>query len=269
MTGYAKPGRLEGKIAFITGGASGVGRATCRRFATEGARVVVADINGDGASMVASSIGENAIGVSLDVSREQSWNEALAQSTRWAGRLDILCNIAGLGRAGSIEVLQLDDWQAMIAVNLTGTMLGCKLGLATILKSGGRGAIINMSSIGGLVGPADIAGYNATKGGVTMLTKSVALHCAAMGYPVRCVSIHPTYIDTGMLDADSMAAAGGRDARLKERAAMVPIGRIATADDVANAVVFAASDEAAMISGSGIIVDGAQLAGPWDPCQSI
>lgn len=259
-----RSGRLAGKTALVTGGASGVGRATCRRFVEEGARVLVADIDARGAE-VASTLGEAARFVRLDVSREDEWREALGEARTWAGKLDIVCNIAGLGRAGTIEDLTLDDWHAMIAVNLTGTMLGCKLGLAAIIASGGRGAIVNMSSIGGLVGPADIAGYNATKGGVTMLTKAVALHCAEKAYPVRCVSIHPTYIDTEMLNPGIEAAGGDRQARLGDLARLVPIGRIATPDDVANAVLFAASDEAGMISGSGIIVDGAQLAGPWEP----
>lgn len=257
-------GRLEGKVALVTGGASGVGRATCRRFAAEGAHVVVADINQQGARVIAEQLGDAALCVVLDVSSEQSWRAALDTAVSWAGKLDIVCNIAGMGRVGTIEELTLDDWNAMIAVNLTGTMLGCKLGLDAILRSGGSGAIINMNSIGGLVGPADIAGYNATKGGVTTLTKAVALHCGAKNYPVRCVSIHPTYIDTAMLDPSAMANAGGHSERLRQLSAKVPIGRIATAEDVANAVLFAASDEAAMITGSGILVDGGQLAGPWD-----
>lgn len=256
-------GRLAGKVALVTGGASGVGRATCRRFAQEGAFVVVADINLDGARAVANELGDRAAAVHLDVANQEAWRYALTLAVETGGKLDILCNIAGVGKVGTIEELHLDDWHAMIAVNLTGTMLGCKLGLDAILRSGGRGAIINMSSIGGVAGMPDVAGYCATKGGVTTLTKAVALHCGQKGYPVRCVSIHPTYIDTGMLDAGLMTAAGGHAARVAELGALVPVGRVATPEDVANAVLFAASDDAAMISGSGIWVDGAQLAGPW------
>lgn len=255
-------GRLTGKVAIITGGASGVGRATCIRFVQEGAFVIVADINLDGAKAVAQELGTQSTAVHLDVSSEESWRFALDLAVDSGSKLDIVCNIAGVGKIGTIEELQLDDWHRMIAVNLTGTMLGCKLGLQTIIRSGGRGAIINMNSIAGLAGMPDIAGYGASKGGVTTLTKSVALHCGQKGYPVRCVSIHPTYIDTGMLDRTTMEAAGGHASRLRELDALVPVGRIATPEDVANAVLFAASDEAVMISGSGILLDGAQLAGP-------
>lgn len=255
-------GRLHGKVALVTGGASGIGRAVCLRFAAEGARVFVADIDEGGARGVADTIGGTAAAHCLDVTSEPAWEAAVEAVIAWGGRLDIVSNIAGIGRGGTIEETSLDDWNAMVAVNLTGTMLGCKHGVRGIVASGGAGAIINMSSIGGLVGPADIAGYNATKGGVTILTKSVALHCAERGYPVRCVSIHPTYVDSEMLDPVAAAMRTTRAELTQAMAKLVPIGRVATPEDVANAVLFAASDEAAMISGSGILVDGAQLAGP-------
>lgn len=255
-------GRLQGKVALVTGGASGIGRATCRRFAAEGARVFVADIDHSGAEAAAAEIGGAATAFRLDVTSEPAWEAAVDAAIGWGGKLDIVANIAGIGRSGTIEEIELGDWNAMIAVNLTGVMLGCKHGLGGIVRSGGRGAIVNMSSIGGLVGPADIAGYNATKGGVTILTKSVAMHCAARGYPVRCVSIHPTYVDSEMLDPVAAAMGTTRQALTEGMAKLVPMGRVATPEDVASACLFAASDEAAMISGSAIIVDGAQLAGP-------
>lgn len=254
--------RFRGKTVFVTGGASGIGRATARRFVAEDARVIIADINEEQARTLADELGGNAMAMRVDVSSEPAWEQAMQDTLAWAGRLDIMCNIAGIGRGGHIEEITLEDWNAMIAVNLTGTMLGCKHGVRTIASSGGNGAIINMSSIGGLVGPADIAGYNATKGGVTILTKSVALHCAQRRYPIRCVSIHPTYVDSEMLDPVAAAAGVTRQSLTAAMAQQVPIGRVATPDDVASAVLFAASDEASMISGSGIVVDGAQLAGP-------
>lgn len=254
--------RFRGKTVFVTGGASGIGRATARRFVAEDARVIIADINEEQARTLAAELGGDAMAMRLDVSSEPAWEQAMQDTLAWAGRLDIVCNIAGIGRGGNIEEITLENWNAMIAVNLTGTMLGCKHGVRTIASSGGNGAIINMSSIGGLVGPADIAGYNATKGGVTILTKSVALHCAQRRYPIRCVSIHPTYVDSEMLDPVAAAAGVTRQSLTAAMAQQVPIGRVATPDDVASAVLFAASDEASMISGSGIVVDGAQLAGP-------
>ena len=255
-------GRFRDKTVFITGGASGIGRATARRMIAEDARVVIADIDEERATALAGELGQKAMAMRLDVSSEPAWEQAMQDTLAWAGRLDVVCNIAGIGRGGNIEETTLDDWNAMISVNLTGTMLGCKHGVRTIASSGGSGAIINMSSIGGLVGPADIAGYNATKGGVTILTKSVALHCAQRGYPIRCVSIHPTYVDSEMLDPVAAAAGVTRRALTDVMARQVPMGRVASPDDVAAAVMFAASGDAAMISGSGIIVDGAQLAGP-------
>ena len=254
--------RFRGKTVFVTGGASGIGRATARRFVAEDARVIIADINEEQARTLAAELGGDAMAMRLNVSSEPAWEQAMQDTLAWAGRLDIVCNIAGIGRGGNIEEITLENWNAMIAVNLTGTMLGCKHGVRTIASSGGNGAIINMSSIGGLVGPADIAGYNATKGGVTILTKSVALHCAQRRYPIRCVSIHPTYVDSEMLDPVAAAAGVTRQSLTAAMAQQVPIGRVATPDDVASAVLFAASDEASMISGSGIVVDGAQLAGP-------
>ncbi|MFC4314039.1 SDR family NAD(P)-dependent oxidoreductase [Steroidobacter flavus] len=254
-------GRLEGKTAFITGAASGIGRATALLFAREGARVVAADISGAGAEQTADRIGPNALAVTLDVAGEPQWEQAMRRAVDRFGRLDILCNIAGIGRGGSIEDVTLEDWNAMLAVNLTGTMLGCKHGVRTIKSTGGSGAIVNVSSVGGLVGIADIAGYCASKGGVTILTKSVALHCAQRGYPIRCVSVHPTYVDTEMLDPVA-AAMGSRSELLARMARQVPMGRVATADDIARTILFAASDDAIMIDGSSLIVDGAQLAGP-------
>lgn len=253
---------LAGKTAFVTGGASGIGRSVCERMVAEGARVAVADVNEEAASAVASRLGGGAMAVLIDVSKEADWITGLKEVRSQFGRLDIVANIAGVGVGGTIEEIESDDWERMIAVNLTGAMWGCKHGLKAIVATGGRGAIVNMSSIGGLVGPPDIAGYAASKGGVTVLTKSVALHCAAQRYPVRCVSVHPTYVNSPMLDPVAQEAGTSRAALTEGMAALVPMGRVAEPEDVANVVVFAASDAAAMVSGSAILVDGAQLAGP-------
>lgn len=254
--------RLENKIAIITGGASGIGRATAQLFAAEGAKVMIADTDFAGAKIAAEEIGVAALFCPIDVSKEDDWEQLVATTIDHFGRIDIVCNIAGIGRGGSIEDITLDDWNKMIAVNLTGTMLGCKHGIRGIMRSGGAGAIVNLSSLGGLVGFADIAGYCASKGGVTTLTKSTALYCAERGYPIRCLSVHPTYVDTEMLDPVVEAAGGDRDTLLDGMARLVPMGRVAKPADVAYTVLFAASGEAAMVSGSQLIVDGAQLAGP-------
>ncbi|MBS0612997.1 MAG: SDR family oxidoreductase [Proteobacteria bacterium] len=254
-------GKLAGRVALVTGGASGIGRATCTALAAEGASVFVADRNLDGAARTAEACGPTAVAHVMDVSCEADWTCAMEHVLHRFGRLDILCNVAGIGRGGFIDEIQLDDWNAMLAVNLTGTMLGCKHGVLTMSRSGGRGAIINVSSVGGSVGIADVAGYCASKGGVTILTKAVALRCAQKGYPIRCVSVHPTYVDTEMLDPVA-AALGDRAALLAGMASLVPMGRVCKPQDVSRVIAFLASDDAGMISGSEVYVDGAQLAGP-------
>jgi 3(or 17)beta-hydroxysteroid dehydrogenase len=253
--------RLQDKVAIVTGAASGIGRATALTFARQGARVGVADINVEGATETAEAIGENAIVLDLDVVDPASWENATARIVKRFGKLDILANVAGIGFPGTILDLTLDHWNRMIAVNLTGVMLGCKAAIWAITSSGGRGAIVNVSSLAGLIGVSDVAGYCASKGGVTTLSKSVALYCAERKLPIRCLSIHPTYVDSEMLDPIA-AAIGSRSAMIAGMASLVPIGRIATPQDVADAILFAASDEAGMLTGSSLVLDGGQLAGP-------
>lgn len=261
--------RLDGKVAVVTGGGSGIGRATALTMAREGAVVVVADINAAGAEETVRRIAqagpgesadESALARTLDVTLEESWAALSADVLDTCGRFDILVNGAGIGWAGNFEDMPLDAWNAMVAVNLTGVMLGCQAGVRAMRRAGNGGSIINISSIGGLVGGDDIGGYSATKGGVTMLTKSVALHCAKYKTGIRCNSVHPTYVDTEMLDPVADAV-GGRNAMLATMAALVPIGRVAKPEDIANMNLFLASDASAMVSGAQMVVDGAQLAG--------
>ncbi|WP_347270633.1 SDR family NAD(P)-dependent oxidoreductase [Rhizorhabdus histidinilytica] len=253
--------RLKDKIAIVTGGASGIGRATALTFAREGARVAIADIDADGAARTAAQIGEQAMAIAFDVADEAAWADATRRTVDRFGRLDILANIAGIGFPGTILDLTIDQWNKMIAVNLTGVMLGCQAAIRAITASGGSGAIVNVSSLAGLIGISDVAGYCGSKGGVTTLSKSVALFCAERGLPIRCVSVHPTYVDSEMLNPVADAI-GSRQAMIDGMARLVPIGRIATPQDIANAILFAASDEAAMMSGHALVIDGAQLAGP-------
>ncbi len=254
-------GRLEGKVALISGGAKGIGRATAIKFAAEGASVLIGDLDISGAEDIVESSNGAIRATHLDVANQHDWEAATELAIAHFGKLDIVCNVAGLGIAGNIEQLKIDDFQKMISVNVIGTTLGCQVGLRAILASGGHGALINVSSVAGLIGPSDITAYAATKGAVTLLTKSVALHLAERRYPVRCVAIHPGYVDTAMLD-DAANAIGGRDAMRLIMGKLVPIGRICQPEEIASAIAFAASDEAAMITGSGIIIDGGQLAGP-------
>jgi NAD(P)-dependent dehydrogenase (short-subunit alcohol dehydrogenase family) len=198
----------------------------------------------------------------MDVSEEADWISSVDAAIDTYGHLDIVANMAGMGVGGSIEDFEMSGWHKMVAVNLTGAMLCCKYAIKGIMRSGGSGAIVMMSSTAGIAPAGDTPGYGAVKGGVTTLARSVALHCGARGYPIRCVSIHPTFVDTPMMDPIAEAMGVHRSEIIAQMAKQVPVGRIATADDIANAVLFAASDEAAMLSGSAIILDGAQLAGP-------
>jgi 3(or 17)beta-hydroxysteroid dehydrogenase len=254
-------GRLAGKTALISGGGGGIARRTAQRFVEEGAKVVLGDIKAELLEAAAQQLGDAAAIITLDVRSEMDWQSAVDLAVARFGKLDIVCNVAGFGIPGTIEDMKMDDYHHMLAVNLTGTVIGCKVGLRGILASGGAGAIVNVSTLAALIGPAVAAGYAAAKGGVTALTRTVAMHCAEQRYPVRCVAIHPTYVDTPNLDV-AAALVGDRNALLAQMASQIPMGRICTADDIASAILFLASDEAGMVSGSGLIIDGAQSAGP-------
>jgi len=252
--------RFEGKVALVTGGASGIGRATCEALAREGARIVVADINKAGAAAVEDQMGGAGAACALDVTDETSWENAVAFAIKTHDRLDFVVNCAGIGINGSFEDTALEDWNRVMAVNLTGTFLGCKQGVKGIKQSDGGGAIVNISSIAGVAGVDDIAAYCASKGGVSMLTKAVALHCAKFNLGIRCNAVCPTYTDTPMLD-EVAEQLGGRDVMRAGMAELVPLGRVAEAQDIANSILFLLSDEAAMITGTLLMVDGGQTAG--------
>ena len=252
--------RFKGRTAIVTGGASGIGRATSVQLANEGCHVIVADINFDTAEKVAKSLSTDSIGFKLDVSSEDGWLDIMKCAEETFGGLDILINSAGIGSAGDFEDMPLSDWDAMISVNLTGTFLGCQKAIKLMKKSVKPAVIANVSSLGGLVGGEDIAGYCASKGGVTLLTKSVALYCAGKGYDIRCNSVHPTYVDTEMLDPIADAF-GNRQTMLDGMASQVPLGRVAKPDDIASAILYLCSTDAAMVTGHQMVIDGGQLAG--------
>lgn len=251
--------KLQGKAALVTGAASGIGRASCLKLAQEGAQILVADINEAGGQRTVEMVGEAAQRVCLDVRSEADWQHAMTTVLECFGRLDILVNCAGIGFTSHAEDIELEAWNQTIAVNLTGTMLGCKHGIRTIKQSDGGGSIINLSSVGGQLGTADLAAYCASKGGVTLLTKSVALDCAQLGYGIRCNAILPTYVDTEMLHP--VAEAMGREQMLGAMLRNVPLGRLATPEDIANSVAFLASDDSSMITGTAFLVDGGTTAG--------
>ncbi|NBD13750.1 MULTISPECIES: glucose 1-dehydrogenase [Corallococcus] len=251
--------RVEGKVALVTGGAGGLGAASARMLAREGARVVVTDRREAEARAVAESLGEAGLFVQLDVTQEDQWVHALARTVEKFGRLDVLVNNAGMGIVKDVEEMTLDEWKLVHSVNLDGVFLGCKHGIRAMKQCGAQGSIINISSIAGIVGVGQFPAYSSSKGGVRLLSKSVALHCAAKGYGIRCNSIHPGYVETAMVEALSQASGQAE----KTRARMlkgIPMGRFGEPDDVANAVVYLASDESKLMTGAEMILDGGATA---------
>jgi len=252
--------RVAGRVAIVSGGASGIGRASAIRLAEEGASVVVTDIqDGAGKDVVAEieTAGGSAEFIHHDVTSEDEWIAVVAAVMARHGRLDVLVNNAGIGIGSSIIEMSLTDWQRQQAINLDGVFLGIKHCIPPMRDTGG-GSIINMSSVAGLKGSARLAAYNATKGGVRLLTKGVALECAQNRWNVRVNSIHPGIIDTpiwGTVVAGSLRP----DGEPLDLAAMaetaVPTGVLGQATDIANGVLFLASDESSYITGTELVID--------------
>jgi 3(or 17)beta-hydroxysteroid dehydrogenase len=242
--------RLQGKVALVTGGASGIGLATARRFAAEGAQVVATDIDVSGLTP-----SERLAPLKHDVADEDGWREAVRAAEARFGRLDILVNNAGIGVPGPIVDLSLADWRKVMAVNLDGVFLGIKHAVPAIRRAGG-GSIINISSMLGHVATVNAAPYCASKGGVALLTKAAALEMAAEGGTIRVNSIHPGYIETPLLQS-RLDADPARRARIT---AQTPIGHLGRTEDVASTAVFLASDESAFMTGSALVIDGGYTA---------
>ena len=251
-------GRLEGKTALVTGAASGIGLQTSIRLAEEGARVMMTDINLEKVRQHAEKIDAKATFLKLDITEEEEWVSVLDETVKRFDRLDILVNSAGMVLIADVEQITLEDWRKVHAVNLDGTFLGCKHGVR-VMKEFGAGSIINLSSVSGMIGGFNLAAYNSSKGAVRMLTKSVALHCARAGYGIRCNSIHPTFIETPMLESmirDSPDPEKARQTLVRQ----VPLRRIGKPDDVANMIVYLASDESTFVTGTEMVIDGGVIA---------
>ena len=248
--------RLQGKTALITGSAQGLGEAIARRYAEEGAKVFIADLQAEAGDKTVKSLieaGGWAYFLSLDVTSEQSWAAAMETVEKQAGRLDILVNNAGINIREAIEVMKAEQLDAMLAVNVKGPFLGCKYAIPMLRKAGG-GSIINMSSVCGLIGHRyTTEAYTVTKGAVTLLTKTVAVRYAKDN--IRCNSIHPSTADTHLTQIILQDPA-----KREERLAEVPLGRLASVSDIANAALFLASDEAAFINVVALPVDGGTTA---------
>jgi 3(or 17)beta-hydroxysteroid dehydrogenase len=242
--------RLSGKVALVTGGASGLGRAICHRFVAEGASVIIADIDEATGSALATELGDAARFVRLDVTLDADWSRVMSG----LDSLDILVNNAGITTLGSIEDVTLEQFRNEFEVDVVGVFLGCKVGVAK-MKTGAGGSIINMSSMTGVRAQADLVAYNGAKAAVTHMTKSVALHCAKQGYGIRCNSVHPGLIRTPIIDK-VLAQADDPDSVYAGWMEVLPIGRLGTPEEVAAICVCLASDESAFATGAEFRIDG-------------
>ncbi len=250
--------RLRHKTAIVTGGASGLGRQSAVRMAEEGALVCVADIDGEGGAETLELMGGRGFFHHLDVTRDDSWSAAVAETLRRFGKLQILVNSAGIGVSrDNILECDVDRWERLMAVNLHGTFMGCRHAV-THMKRAGGGSIVNLSSVLGIRGSADAMSYCASKGAVRLLTKSIAVHCGREGYNIRCNAICPGYIATplGLSVRESLG-----EKEFERLVAKHAVGRMGDADDVAHMVVYLASDESTFVTGAEMVVDGGYTAG--------
>jgi NAD(P)-dependent dehydrogenase (short-subunit alcohol dehydrogenase family) len=248
-------GRLAGKVALISGASRGQGEAEARLFVKEGAKVVLGDILLELGQKVAADINvqapRTATFVKLDVTQESDWQQAVDTAVRTYGKLDILVNNAGIFRMEGVEATSLELWNQVIAVNQTGVWLGMKYAIPAMRKAGG-GSIVNISSGAGIIGSGFAAAYHGTKGAVRILTKTAAVEYAKEN--IRVNSVHPGVVDTemvrGLLSQEGMQGA----------VAAHPLGRMGTAEDIAYAVLYLASDEASYVTGAELVIDGGYTA---------
>ncbi len=252
-------GRVDGKVALVTGGASGIGQATAELLAEEGATVVLTDLQDGPGEDVAAGIraaGGEAGYHHHDVTEEAEWETVIGGILSELGRLDILFNNAGIGGTGiPVDEMSLEYWRQTMSVNLDGVFLGIKHGVRAMTETGG--VIINTSSILGVVGLPNTAAYTASKGGVRLLTKAVAMECAARGLNIRVCSVHPGFIDTPMVGgAIQRGGPERREAILNSQ----PTGQMGEPRDIAEGVLYLASDGAKFVSGSELVIDGGYLA---------
>jgi NAD(P)-dependent dehydrogenase (short-subunit alcohol dehydrogenase family) len=253
-------GRVAGKVAVVTGSGMGLGRASCRLLAAEGATVVCTDVAmspGEETAELIRKAGGKAQFQQLDVSKPENWPRVMAEVEREHGRLDVMVNNAGICHVGTIEDTTLEHWRHTMAVNAEGVFLGCQHAIGLMKRSGG-GSIINLSSIDGVIGEADLAAYCASKGAVRTLTKAVAAHCAEKRYGIRCNSIHPGYIWTPQTE-NYLRGLGHLEKERAKALARHPIGKLGEPDDIAFMVLYLASDESKFVTGAEMVVDGGYL----------
>lgn len=246
----------HGNVAVITGAASGIGAASARRLAADGATVLLADLDGAGAE-VAASIGDPASFAELDVTEERGWQAVVEDVQGRFGRLDILVNAAGILTLGTVESETLEGWRRTLAVNLTGTFLGCRAAIPT-MRRGGGGSIVNIASTSAVRGDPDFAAYDASKGGVVGLTKEIAVHCGRRRDGVRCNSIIPGSVDTPMVG--ELANSPETRAVHEQWTQGLRAGRVAQPAEIAAVVSYLTSPASAFVTGSEWVVDGGATA---------
>jgi NAD(P)-dependent dehydrogenase (short-subunit alcohol dehydrogenase family) len=251
-------GRLAGKVALVTGAGSGIGRATARRFAEEGARLAVADVRGEAAEETAAEL-EEAIAVELDVASWESVEAGLRAAEQAFGGLDVVVNNAGVTIVGAAHELSEEDWDRELDTNLKSVYLVSKAAWPLLLERGG-GAIVNTASIAGLWAIPDDAAYCASKAGVIMLTKCMALDGAKAAIRVNCVC--PGFTETPMIEGYFAAQPDPAEAR-RFATGLHPLGRLGRPHDIADAIVYLASEEAAWVTGAALVVDGGLTSGIW------
>lgn len=252
-------GRLRDKVALVTGGASGIGRATAEQFIAEGARVLIGDLNGEAAEAAASALGEQALGCKMDVTQAADWTSAIETLINTWGRWDVLVNNAGIALIGTIESQSQDEIDQTLAINLQAVIQGTRRAIESMKTSGG--SIVNVASIEGIIGEPQAMAYNASKGGVRIFSKSAAKHCATEGYPVRINCICPGFIETPLV-ANAVASMDEETAVAFQSKVIssIPMGRLGQPAEIAKGIVFLASDDSSFMTGADLVIDGGQTA---------
>ena len=249
--------RVSGKVAIVTGAASGLGYAAAVKLMNEGAKVMLSDINEDVINSMPERLKEFSTSQFStyvhDVTNEQSWIDRIENTETAFGQINILVNSAGISLGADVVSTEFEIWKKVHQVNLDSVFLGCKYAIPVMSKSG-QGSIINISSISGIVAGWNTAAYNSSKAGVRLLSKSVALYCAKKGYDVRCNSIHPAFVNTPILDPIKQAF--GSEEAVAKLSRQIPMNKIGDTDDVSYAILYLASDESKFMTGTEIVLDG-------------
>ena len=250
-------GRVENKVAIVTGAASGLGFAAAQKLMDEGAKVLLTDINEEVINSMPerlSNYSETQFHTAVhDVANEESWINVIENAENHFGKINVLVNSAGISLGADVVSTDFEIWKKVHQVNLDSVFLGCKYAVPIMSKSG-QGSIINLSSISGIVAGWNTAAYNSSKAGVRLLSKSVALYCAKKGYDVRCNSVHPAFVDTPILDP--LKQAFGEENAVAKLSRQIPMNKIGDTDDVSYAILYLASDESKFMTGTEIVLDG-------------